>query len=217
MNLDVASAAVFTPDEMQIVRGFGNRTRVAAGELLFAAGDVGQAFIVIESGEVEIVRPATPDALESVLVRHDPGRFLGALNLLSGQSAYLTARVLTSGLIIRVEPEAFVCAMKEETLISATVLNAFVARRALLRVGEGARSVEVLGSRWSAASLALRSWLARMQIPHLWMDVDETEGLILATAIGARSEELPCVVTSAGVLRQATPAALAVPGHHLRH
>ena len=115
----------------------------------------------------------------------------------------------TGGLVVRVEPENFARLMREEASISATVLDTFVARRAFLRIGKGARSGEVLGSRWPPASLALRSWLARLQIPRLCVDVDAPDGLVLATASGARSEDLPCVVTSAGVLQHATTTTLA--------
>ena len=66
------------------------------GDVLFRAGDREYDFILIESGEVEIVREATPDAPEEVVARHGAGRFLGELNMLTGQRAYLTARVQPS-------------------------------------------------------------------------------------------------------------------------
>ena len=209
MDFDQASTAVLTVQEMSAARRFGRTESVVSGQLLFAAGDVDQDFFVIESAEVEILRPARPDAPEKVLTCHGPGRFLGELNMLSGQSAYLTARVMTEGLVIRVAAQGFQRLMREEAALSNVVLQAFIARRALLRTGEGARSVEILGSRWSPASLALRNWAARLQLPHLWIDVDDASGAALAQAMGASLASLPCVVTAEGVLENATPTTVA--------
>src|ERR1700722_1094339 len=67
---------------------------VAMGDILFTAGDESYDFILIESGEVEIVRVATvAEPEEQVVARHGAGRFLGELNMLTGQRTYLTGRV----------------------------------------------------------------------------------------------------------------------------
>jgi hypothetical protein len=92
---------------------------------------------------------------EAVTARHGPGRFLGELNLLTGQSPYLTARVVRAGEITRVTPERFRRLMAEQADLSDVVLRAFLARRQILRTGEGARSIEMLRSNLSEASLAL--------------------------------------------------------------
>src|SRR3712207_4716696 len=85
-----------------------------------------------------------------------------------------------------------------------------MARRAYLRTGEGARAVEILGSQWCQKSSALRTWAARQQIPHLWVDIDTREGDTLARAIHATATDLPAVVTAGRVERNATPTAVAL-------
>jgi thioredoxin reductase (NADPH) len=182
---------------------------VEVGEALFVAGDVDYDFIVIESGEVEVVRESTPDSPAQVVARHGEGRFLGELNMLTGQAVYLTARVAVAGRVHRIAPDRFRLLMAEDADLSDVILKAFMARRELLRTGEGARSIEMVGSQSSSASLALRNWAARQQLPHLWLDVDSAAGDALIASLGATAEDLPVVVTPTAVLRNATPGELA--------
>jgi len=45
-----------------------------------------------------------------------------------------------------------------------------------LRGGEAARSIEILGSEMSAGALALRTYAARQQLPHTWVEIDTPAG-----------------------------------------
>ncbi len=213
---------LLTESQLARLRGRAVRIRVEVGDRLFTAGDVQYDFDLIESGEIEIVRAATPDAPATVVARHGAGRFVGELNMLTGQAAYLTARVSVAGEISRISYDGFRRLMAEDGELSDVILRAFMARRDLLRTGEGARSIEVLGHRSSSSALALRNWAARAQIPHLWLDVDTPEGEALARSLGSSATDLPLVVTPTGVLKRATPGELAdqiglayrsVPGH----
>lgn len=171
---------------------------VAAGDVLFEVGDREYDFILIESGEVEIVRLETPDAPEDVVARHGAGRFVGELNMLTGQRSYLTARVSEPGLIYRLNPDGFRRLMAEDAELSDLILKAFLARRRALETGEGRRSLEILGTPLSTAAHTLRNWAARQHLPHLWFDFDSTEGQALAAAIGVTAADLPVVVTPTG-------------------
>jgi thioredoxin reductase (NADPH) len=182
---------------------------VEVGDLLWRAGDRAYDFVVIESGEVEIVREKTPDRPEEVVARHDAGRFLGELNMLTGQRAYLTARVSRAGRIYRLDPDGFRRLMAEDAELSDLILKAFLARRMFLQTGEGARSLEILGTPMSTAAHALRNWAARQHIPHMWLDFDSAEGKVLATALNATAADLPVVVTVTDVLRNATAGEVA--------
>ena len=84
-----------------------------------------------------------------------------------------------------------------------------MARRRNLRAGEAARSIEILGSEMSAGALALRTYTARQQLPHTWVEIDTPAGAALARAVAAAGGDLPVVITPTAVLRHATPALLA--------
>ena len=198
-----------TPAQLARLSALAEPVPVAAGDVLYAAGDIGYDFILIESGEVEVVREATPDAPAEVVARHGAGRFLGELNMLTGQAVYLTGRVVVAGQVRRISPAQFRHLMAEDPELSDLILRAFMARRELLRTGEGARSIEVVGSGSSAGALALRNWAARQQLPHMWVDVETPAGEALIAALGVAADDLPVVVTPTAVLRQATPGVLA--------
>ena len=79
--------------------------------------------------------------------------------------------------------------------------------------GRGCRptDLEILGSEMSAGALALRTYAARQQLPHTWVEIDTPAGAALARAVTAAGSDLPVVITPTAVLRHATPGRLA--GH----
>jgi thioredoxin reductase (NADPH) len=183
---------------------------VAMGDILFTAGDESYDFILIESGEVEIVRVATvAEPEEQVVARHGAGRFLGELNMLTGQRTYLTGRVSEAGRIYRLDPPGFRRLMAEDAELSDLILKAFLARRIVLQSGEGRRSLEILGTPLCPAAHTLRTWAARQRLPHMWFDVDQPEGQALAAAIGVTLADLPVVVTPTRTITQATAGKVA--------
>jgi thioredoxin reductase (NADPH) len=198
-----------TRAQMDALRARAVPQDVVVGDVLFQVGDRHYDFILIESGEVEIVRLATPDAPEEVVARHPGGRFLGELNMLTGQMNYLTARVSQPGRVYRIDPDGFRRLMAEDAELSDLILKAFLARREMLQTGEGARSLEILGTPLCPAAHALRNWAARQRLPHLWFDFDSVEGKRFAEAIHVGFEDLPVVVTPTGTIMNATAGMVA--------
>ena len=200
---------VLTEAQLARLRSYGEPYEVAAGDVLTRAGDASYDFILVDSGEVEVMSTATAESDEAVVVAHGAGRFIGELNLLTGQKAYLTARVSQPGLVHRISPAQFRRLMDSDPELSDLILRALLARRAVLRDSPAARSLEILGSDMSAASLALRTYAARQQLPHTWIEADTPEGVTLAESIGAGPGDLPAVVTPDTVLLRATPGMMA--------
>jgi thioredoxin reductase (NADPH) len=98
--------------------------------------------------------------------------------------------------------------MAEESDLSAIILTAFQARRALIRT-VASHNLEILGSSGSAPSMALRTYAERLDIPHLWFDAESVAGVALMTAMRVTPEELPVAFVPGGEVRNATPALLA--------
>jgi thioredoxin reductase (NADPH) len=198
-----------TPEQFAILGRYGDRTEAAAGDVLYSAGDADYDFIVVESGEVEVVRPAMPGAPEAPIASWGPGFFLGELNLITGQSALATARMNAPGVVLRVKRSEFRRLMADEAELSDFVLRVLLARRQSLLHNEGALSLRIIGSQMSAGTHALRTWAARQQLPHTWIDFDEPTGQRLACAAGVTADDLPAAITATAVLRKATPGAVA--------
>jgi thioredoxin reductase (NADPH) len=150
-----------------------------------------------------------PNTPETLIATWGPGRFLGELNLLTGQTAIATARVRAPGVVHRLEAARFRELMAEDADLSALVLRVLLARRVSLRHGDGARALEILGSQMSPATHALRTWAARQELLHTWLDFDQPDGQALAHAAGITVADLPAVITATAVLRRATAGAVA--------
>jgi thioredoxin reductase (NADPH) len=191
------------------LRSYGTPQTVEAGEILYGPGDATYDFVVTEDATVEIVQPPTRDAPEESLVRFGPGSFLGELNMLTGQSVYLIARVVEDGRVHRIAPARFRRLMAEDPELSDIVLEAFRARREILTHNGASRGLELVGSAMDSASLALRTYAARRRLPHLWFDADSVAGQSLVKAASLTSADLPAVLMPDRVLRRATPGELA--------
>ncbi len=166
---------------------------------------------MVLDGEVEVVRP---DAAGDVLIAvQGPGRFLGELNLLTGQRPYFTARMRHAGRVLELPPQEFHRLMSSKTDLANIIFTALTARREQLRNGEAARGLTIVGSRYSPEAMALRGFVTRSQVPHTWLDVDEVaDADALLVGLGLDVDDLPAVRTSTTVLRRTTPGEL---GQHL--
>ncbi|MYS24157.1 thioredoxin reductase (NADPH) [Streptomyces sp. DvalAA-14] len=188
---------------------YGTEEETETGDILFAAGDAEGQMILVQSGGVEIFRPAASDTEEALIVRYAARQFSGELNLLTGQSTYLSARVTEGGAVSRIDPPSFRRMMDEDPELSDIVLRTLLARREVLRANAGAGTLVIVGRDLSSEAMALRTYAARQRQPHTWVAVGTPAGDSAASAVDTREDELPLVITSTGVLRRATPAILA--------
>jgi thioredoxin reductase (NADPH) len=193
--------------ELAALEQLGVRRAVSAGEYLYREGDPGYDFYVVLAGAVEIV--VNSEGKESVIARHPAGRFLGELNLLTGQRVFVSARVAEPGEVLAVPRDALRRLIATDASLSDKILAAFLARRAILMTGASS-AIRVISSRFSPDSGRVREFLARNGIPHEWLDPDadsDVEQLLRDFDIAPR--DLPVVIVSGKVLRRPTPGVLA--------
>src|SRR5215472_5167387 len=193
--------------ELAILEALGTRRPVAVGEYLYREGDPTYDFYVILSGAVEVVIHS--DDEERIINRQGPGRFLGELNLLTGERVYLSARIVEPGEVLVVPRAALQHVIATNPGLGDTILAAFLARRRGLLSGARA-SIRVVGSRFSPELLRVREFLARNVIPHEWLDPDRDAAVErLLREFAVTPGELPVVIASGSVLRHPTPGVLA--------
>ena len=193
--------------ELAILASMGTRRSVRAGEYLYRAGDAGYDFHVVLSGSIDIV--VSVDGAERVLVTHPPGRFLGELNLLTGSRVFVSARVAEDGEVLAVPVDGLRRVIATVPNLSDKILATFMARRWELLSGASA-ATRVIGSRFSPELLQIREFLTRTRVPHEWLDPDadpHVEGVL--REFGVEPGELPVVIASGTVLREATPGVVA--------
>jgi len=187
---------------------FGEVRAVARGDFLYRAGEAPPGLFVVVDGEVEIVREDVDGEL--VVATHGAHRFLGELNLLTGQRAFLAARVSRPGHVLAIDMPEFRRLMSTRPDFSDVVFRAFVARREILRAGEGAGAIRIVGSRYSPEAISLRAFANRSRLPHTWVDIEDIDDApVYLAGIGVRPRDLPVVLTPMGVFRRPTPGEFA--------
>jgi len=198
-----------TASQLDLIRERSTETVVDPGASLGNAGDVGYDFILVEAGDVEVVRFAAFGLPERVIAIFGPGSFLGELDMLTGQAAMFSARMPAGGVIQRMPRPVFGQLMSDAPELSDVILKAFMARREFLRTSEAALSVQIVGGALSAETLELRNWATRLNVVHSWLDVETDDGHRILESLGLDVTDLPVVLTPTAILRNATPSVLA--------
>src|SRR6188472_98685 len=80
--------SILSEAQLATLRLHGDERTADVGDVLFRVGDRRYPFIAILEGEAAVL-----DSAGNEVVRHGASGFLGEMNLLSGQTVYLTAVV----------------------------------------------------------------------------------------------------------------------------
>jgi thioredoxin reductase (NADPH) len=200
-------APALREDQTEILGRYGKRRRTQVGQVLFRAGDTQNDFFVVLEGEVEMIDDFAGEARTMGVMRQ--GRFVGDLNMLTGQPIYLSAVVRVGGEVLAISRERLKEVVTEEPNLSDIIIKAFLARRAWsVRAGLGLR---IIGSRHSADATRLRGFAARNRLPHVWIELEEDPGAkALLKGFGTDASETPVTIWQGKVvLENPTNAELA--------
>jgi thioredoxin reductase (NADPH) len=183
---DLPSSRVLSSSQLQTLAEHGEERAAEVGEKLYEIGDRTYSFIAIVEGEVAIV-----DAAGDEIVRHGRSGFLGEMNLLSGQTVFLTAVVTEPLRYIAVDREVLRRLLFEDPSLSDLLLSAFVERREALQQREGI-GIEIVGPSGSEGTRQTLDFARRLRLPHTWVDPGESEEAA-ALHEGAAPDEVPIV------------------------
>src|SRR5689334_12443320 len=182
--------------QLATLAALGEERTASVGEVLFRVGDERYPFIAIREGEVSIL-----DAGGNEIVRHGTSGFLGEMNLLSGQTVFLTAVVTQPLRYVAVERDALRPLLFEDGPLSELLLSTFIARReALQRVPD--IGIEVVGPRSSPATMRMLEFARSNRLPYTWHD-PARDAAARAAVAGVPAERLPLVRLPGGAELQA--------------
>jgi CRP-like cAMP-binding protein len=189
-----------TDEQIALVERSATRLRCAPGDTLFREGDAGYAFHVVVSGTVAIVEDLGRTSLRVISV-HGPHRFLGELDLFSGQPVSLTALVLQPAEVLRVEREQLRAVFTADPALKEMVLRAFLLRRS--RLLELAADLRIVGRGGSPDSRRLQELARSHRLAAGFVDLDAGgDGAAVLAELGVTEDDLPVVVWRRGeVLR----------------
>lgn len=158
-------------DDAQIesTRPQGREQTVEEGDVLFREGAVDADFVVVLEGEILAVAHFGTQG-ESTSTTFGPGQFVGVMNILSDEGAYVTATATTSGRVLRLPLAAVRDIIGNDVALSEIILRAFLLRHSLLmRLGTGPK---IIGSRYNSDTKRILDFLARNRCAVTWLDLE---------------------------------------------
>jgi thioredoxin reductase (NADPH) len=164
----------------------GEERTAEVGEVLYQVGDREYPFMAIIDGEVVI-----NDAAGNEIVRHGASGFLGEMNLLSGQTVFVTAVVVEPLRYIALDRTVLRSLLSDDGPFSDLVLSAFIARREALQRVQGI-GIEIVGPRSSRATMEMLDYVRRNRLPNTWRDPEHDQAAV-ALLEGLDEAQLPLV------------------------
>ncbi len=200
---DLMSIAFPTLEEAQIAELSrcleATTTSYRDGETLFAVGQRDFKFHVIKSGEVEIV-DYSGDVPKTVTI-HRAGGFTGDISHLTGNPSVVSGVAKGDVQVYEISRDALRQALNQCPILSDIILQAFIARRQLLRQSPNFTGLRVIGSRYSADTFRVRDFLAKNRVLFTWVDVEtdpQVDGLL--KQFGVTEADTPVVACSTMLL-----------------
>jgi thioredoxin reductase (NADPH) len=161
-------------DEAQLA-GLANCPRTTLqryrnGQKLFEAGQCDSKFFVVKSGQVDILDESV-DPPKLIRTQHSGG-FTGEVNQLTGNPALVSAVARGECEVFEVSREALGQLLSLHPELGDMILQAFLARRHLLRESGDFTGLRVIGSRYSKDTFRVRDFLAKNGLPFTWLDLE---------------------------------------------
>jgi thioredoxin reductase (NADPH) len=185
---------MLSASQLATLAELGDERTADVGDVLFRVGDRSYPFIAIIEGEVAIL-----DAAGNEIVRHGASGFLGEMNLLSGQTVFLTAVVTKALRYIAVDRDALRPLLFEDGPLSDLMLSTFIARREALQQVQGV-GLEVIGPHSSEATMQVVEFARSNRLPFTWRDPERADDPASAALVaGLDATDLPLVRLPGGV------------------
>jgi thioredoxin reductase (NADPH) len=171
----------------------GRQLTASVGDVLFRVGDARYPLIAILEGEAAVL---SADGRE--IIRHGPAGFIGEMNLLSGQTVYLTAVATQPMRYIAVDRDKLRPLLFDDGPLGDVLMSAFMARReALQQQGVG---IEIIGPRSSEPTRQIIEFARRNRLPHVWRDPEDSGDRQAAALLnGFGTSDIPLVRLPGGI------------------
>lgn len=144
--------------------------KLRAGEALFRVGDRDYSFFVIKSGEVDLVDD-TGDQQKIVRVL-GAGEFTGDVGHLSGNPKVVSGIARTDCEVYEISDKALREILNQDPQLGDLILQAFIARRQLMRELGDFVGLRLIGSRYSKDTFRIRDFLTKNRVLFTWFDLE---------------------------------------------
>ena len=201
-------APILTQAQIDRIRPFAKPRQVAEGEVLYRPNDDTPPVFVVLSGAIRILTVMAGE--ERPVTTYSTGQFSGELLMIAGRRSIYKCQVAEAGALLELSAANLRALIGRDGELSEIFMKAFLARRlSLQEAGQG--NVVVLGSRYSANTLAVREFLTRDGHPFSYIDLDsDATAQEFLDRFGVAISDIPVVIcNSALVLRNPSPRQVA--------
>jgi thioredoxin reductase (NADPH) len=176
---------------------FGETRRYAAGEKLFATGEISPGMFVIISGTVTIER-RDPYGHLAPIVEEGPGQFVAEVGQLSRRPALVDAHAVTAMETLVIPPENLRALVIADALLGEKIMRALILRRVAL-IEAGAGGPVLIGPASDPDTLRLQNFLARNAYPYQVLDpAEDHDAAALLERYAPEPNDLPLAVCPNG-------------------
>ena len=182
--------------------------RYRRGEKIFRVGEREFKFFVIKEGEIEILDESseTPKTI-AVL---GPREFTGEITQLTGGPSLVSGIARTDCEAYEISAEGLREILNRFPELGDTILQAFIARRQILRECANFTGLRVIGSRYSRDTFRVRDFLAKNRVLFTWLDLEEDPQVNqLLHQFGLTEADTPVVIWGQVLLRNPSNRELA--------
>ncbi len=188
-----------SPEEIDRLRRFGTVRRYAAGEPLFATGEIRPGMFVLIAGSVTITRH---EGLGRVvhIIDEGPGDFIAEAGELSSRPSLVDARAASDVETLLIPSDGLRALLIAEADIGERIMHALVLRRVSL-IEMGAGGPVLIGSPGSPDLLRLQGFFTRNSALLQVLDpADDPDAAAILARYAPRSADVPLVVCPNGTV-----------------
>src|SRR5262245_26941496 len=197
-----------TPAQIARIASHGVTRPVIRGEVLIEGGQTDVPFFVLNTGEIEVVRPSGLGDLLVAVLR--PAQFTGDVSMILGRPAQMRLTVSVSGEVVQLTRDQMHALIQNDAEMSELLMTALFYRRTAV-IAQGIGDVMLIGSSRSAATLRIKGFFTRNGHPFKYLDLDRDGDVrSLLDRFHVDASELPVVICRGeAVLRNPSNEAIA--------
>src|ERR671933_631748 len=196
-----------TPEQIEYLAEIGTQLTFARGDVVWEHGQRETPLYVVQSGAIDVIDHA-PEG-DRYFTQCRPGTFAADISMFTGEPTLAAGYAAEPTTLVAVAPEDLRRVVATTAELGDLLLRTMVIRRDWL-IGRGLGQQKLIGSRWSGEAFAVRELLERNLVPFTWHDLaTDEESQVLLEGFGIGEEELPVLIRSDEVIRQATVTAVA--------
>ncbi|MDI3547330.1 MAG: family transcriptional regulator, cyclic receptor protein [Halanaerobiales bacterium] len=108
-------------EEISLIREIAHIREYQSGKILFIEGDLSDAFYIVISGEVQIIKPSV-EGKEKLLEIMKAGDFFGEMGIVDGRCRSATARVTKESSLMVLEKDDFLSLIKTNPEVALRII-----------------------------------------------------------------------------------------------